>query len=115
MMAAYRPLLKGTGADKMRSSSCGRCKTQMPGKPIEGRVMRFLRLRFTVRRMMVGVAVIALALGWNVWAGRMDRQSIAFDKRAEAYMEITFHIGSGMLDESGQWVDIDEDARVRDA
>jgi hypothetical protein len=65
--------------------------------------------------MMAAVGIIALALGWNVWARRMMQQSIAHNERAEAYAQITFHSGSAILDESGQWVEKDKATRVRDA
>jgi hypothetical protein len=39
------------------------------------------RVRFTVRRMMVAVAVVALALSGGVWAARMMALSKAYEAR----------------------------------
>jgi hypothetical protein len=43
------------------------------------------RVRFTVRRMIVGIAVIALALSGIVWVGKMRLLSVAYHQRAEAF------------------------------
>lgn len=47
--------------------------------------MRMPRVRFTVRRMMVPVAVVALALGMCIWDHRMRRVSVAYELRGLSY------------------------------
>ena len=70
--------------------------------------MRQLRLRIKVRQLIVALGVIALVLA-------MRRQSALYHRRAEAYAWITFHHGSAVLDEDGQFVDRDPVTWVRDA
>ncbi len=69
--------------------------------------MRRPRLQISVRRLIIAVGIIALAIA-------MRRQSDAFHQRAEAYAWIAFHHGSSVL-ENGRWVDSDPATRVRDA
>jgi hypothetical protein len=51
--------------------------------------MRFHRLRFTVRRMMVVVAIVAIALGGGLWGSKMIRLSrgYALDAQMNAGFE----------------------------
>lgn len=50
--------------------------------------MRLPRVRFTVGRMMVVVAVVALASGGVAWQGRMRRLSAEYEWRYLEYAEI---------------------------
>jgi hypothetical protein len=47
--------------------------------------MKLPRVRFTVRRMMVLVAVAGLTSGAMVWHGRMKRLSALYEMRASKY------------------------------
>jgi hypothetical protein len=47
--------------------------------------MRLPRVRFTMRRLMVWVAVVALALGGVLWAARLRRRSAYYVYVAQAY------------------------------
>jgi hypothetical protein len=77
---------------------------------------RLPRVRLTIQRAMAGIAVIAVALGVEVgWISKMRRQSAAYDQRAEAYAEITVHMGHAVLDGDGHFVERDPVVRVRDA
>ena len=56
--------------------------------------MRLPRVRFTVRRMMVAVAVVALSLGGWLWLGEMRRRSAYYSALADAYaLEAENHTG----------------------
>jgi hypothetical protein len=46
------------------------------------------RVRFTVRRMMIAVAVVALALGVGLWGVRVRRLSRDYSLRAQMYATI---------------------------
>jgi hypothetical protein len=47
--------------------------------------MRIPRVRFTVRRMMIAVAIVALALSFFVWNRRMARLSMEYDMQSLTY------------------------------
>jgi hypothetical protein len=55
----------------------------MSGKTWQECAMRWPRLRFTVRRMMVAIAVVAIYLGWSRW---MERRSERFRALWIAYI-----------------------------
>jgi hypothetical protein len=77
---------------------------------------RLPRVRLTIRRATAGIAIIAVALGVEVgWISKMRRLSAAYHQRAEAYAEITFHMGSLVMDRDGRLVDRDPVVRARDA
>jgi hypothetical protein len=57
--------------------------------------MKLCRVRFTVQRMMVWVATIALALGGIVWVGKMISLSAAYNRRAAGYHRLTGGVFSG--------------------
>lgn len=86
----------------------------MIGSDAESHVMRTSRFHFSVRRMMVGVGIVALLLGGLVFIGRMRQRSAAYHRRAQAYAWIAFHMGSGILVD-GEWVERDPVVRARDS
>jgi hypothetical protein len=67
------------------------------------------RFRFTVRRLMVAVAVVALILGLL----RLRPQSIAYHQQAEDYAWVTFHPDS-MIILDGQFASRNPATRIRD-
>ncbi len=60
--------------------------------------MRFPRVRFTVRRMMVAVAIAAILLGLYGWVVRLRRMSVEFlaEARRHADMEKMLRTISGV-------------------
>jgi hypothetical protein len=77
---------------------------------------RLPRVRLTIRQSMAGVAIIAVALGVEAgWISKIRQRSAAYHQRAEAYAEITFHIGTSVMDQDGQLVERNPVVRVRDA
>jgi hypothetical protein len=49
--------------------------------------MRMPRFQFTVRRVMIGIAVVACSLGGFVWSVRMKRLSAIYHQRAADYLD----------------------------
>jgi hypothetical protein len=47
--------------------------------------MRLSRVRFTLRTMVIAVAVIALTMGAALWHARMSHLSALYEMRASAY------------------------------
>ena len=81
--------------------------------------MRIPRVRFTVRRQMVAVAVVGLFMGASLWVVEMRTRSAAYRKRAleQLGMMTSAAAGSGTLTRDGRPVSIydNENDWLRDA
>ena len=68
--------------------------------------MKLPRVRFTVRRMMVAVAIVALSLGAIRWVVEMRHRSAAYQRRALEYA-VSIRCSTGILVRmpDGRWVD----------
>ncbi len=75
------------------------------------------RVRFTVRRLMVAVAVFAISFGAMTWVARMRALSATYRQRAANFSWLTARIGSIVMMPDGRWVNRyeDENDRLRDA
>jgi hypothetical protein len=79
--------------------------------------MRIPRPRFTVRRMMVGLVVIAPSLRSILWVVEMRTKSVAYESRAQSFAWMTAHAGSGTFTSDGRFINIweDENTWLQDA
>jgi hypothetical protein len=79
--------------------------------------MRWTRPRFTVRGLMIAVAILAVAFGAISWVARMRERSSAYRRRASEYWALTLRMGSLVRTADGRWVDRyeDENDRIMDA
>ena len=79
--------------------------------------MRWPRPRFTVRRLMVAIAILALVFGAISWVGEMCARSAAYRRRAFGFSMLTMRRGSLIETPDGRWVDRynDENDLLRDA
>ena len=66
--------------------------------------MRLPRVRFTVRRLMVAVAVFAVGFGGVAWVASMRALSAAYERRAEEFQLLTARMGSMVTTPDGRWV-----------
>jgi hypothetical protein len=66
--------------------------------------MRLPRLRFTVRRLMIAVAIVALLMGGSLWIVQMRTRSASYRQRAFEFAVMTARSGSGILTKDGRWV-----------
>ena len=62
------------------------------------------RVRFTVRRLMAAVAILALSLWAILWVVEMRTRSIAYERRALEFGLMTARMGSGLVTSDGRWV-----------
>jgi hypothetical protein len=62
------------------------------------------RPRFTVRRLMVVIAILALAFGAISWVGEMRARSADFRRRAFGFEMSTMRSGSLVQAPDGRWV-----------
>ncbi len=69
--------------------------------------------RYTVRRLMVAVAILALSLRAILWLVEMRTRSAAYQRRAWEIGLMTARSGSGILTSDGRWVGIGEDENTR--
>jgi hypothetical protein len=76
--------------------------------PEEARAMKWPRLRFTVRRLMIAVAILALSIRTITWVGEMRTRSAEYEKRASKFGWMTSHAGSGGTWSNRGWVGIGE-------
>jgi hypothetical protein len=67
--------------------------------------MRWLRPRFTVRGLMITVAILAIAFGAISWVARMRDRSSAYRQRAVEFLQRTARIRTMVLTADGRWVD----------
>jgi hypothetical protein len=68
------------------------------------------RFQFTVRRVMIGIAVVACSLGGFVWSVRMKRLSAIYHQRAADYLssaETYRQLAEGEVDGSGWYTETD--------
>jgi hypothetical protein len=66
--------------------------------------MRWPRPRFTVRRLMIAIAILALGLGTGSWVARMRARSAAYWQRAVYFNVHTCMDGSSVKTTDGRWV-----------
>jgi hypothetical protein len=66
--------------------------------------MRWPRPRFTVRRLMVAIAILALVFGAISWVGEMRARSAAYRRRAFEFSMMTMRAGSLVHTPDGRWV-----------
>jgi hypothetical protein len=52
---------------------------------MEGQVMRLPRVRFTMRRMMIAVAVVGLLIGWGI---ESERRRVRFERLWRRYYKL---------------------------
>jgi hypothetical protein len=78
--------------------------------------MRRPRLRFTVRRLMIAVAILALSIRSITWVVELRTRSGTYARRAEEYARSTGRAGSWTTTQDGRVVDLyeDENSRLRD-
>jgi hypothetical protein len=79
--------------------------------------MNVPRVRFTVRRLMVAVAVAAIGFGSIAWVIRMRTLSADYRRRAKEFERLTFRIGSTVKTPDGRLVNPhdDENNQLRNA
>ena len=66
--------------------------------------MRLPLVRFTVRRMMVGVAITAALMGVSRWIVEMRTRSAEYKRRAWDFSWMTARSGSLIRTRDGRWV-----------
>lgn len=76
--------------------------------------MRWPRPRFTVRRLMITIAILAIGLGAIKWVVAMRVRSAAYQRWAYEFMLTTVRHGSAVRTADGRWVNIHENDRLRD-
>ena len=64
--------------------------------------MRMPRVRFTVRRLMIAVAVIAVALGVGLEAARLKRNCDRFESKANEHASWEVHV-PGLRKKAAEW------------
>jgi hypothetical protein len=62
------------------------------------------RPRFTLRRMMIGLAIVALPLRAIFWVAEMRTKSLAYERRAESFAWITARSGSVTFTSDGRFI-----------
>jgi hypothetical protein len=67
--------------------------------------MRWPRPRFTVRRLMIAVAILAIGFGAIKWVAEMRARSSAYRRRAIEFERRTFRRESLVRTADGRWVD----------
>ncbi len=75
--------------------------------------MRRPLFRFTTRRLMIAVAVIATIFGAVSWVGKMRVRSAAYRQRAVGFEWMTAHARSGYFTPGGRYLDRWDDENVR--
>jgi hypothetical protein len=75
--------------------------------------MRMPRFRFSMRRMMVAVVTLALALAAIRWVAEMKTRSADSRRRARDFGAMSIHYGSGIITSDGGWVGMGEDENTR--
>ena len=56
--------------------------------------MRWPRPRFTVRRLMIGMAILAIGFGAISWVARMRARSAVYAQRAQEFVGKMLLVGS---------------------
>jgi type II secretory pathway pseudopilin PulG len=79
--------------------------------------VRLPRVRITIRRMMVAVAIVGLLMGTGRWVVVMRTRSAAYDRRAQEFGMMTARGGSAVLTADGRLISINDDENdwLRDA
>jgi hypothetical protein len=79
--------------------------------------MKRPRLRFTMRRLMIAVAIIALSMGAARWVVVMRARSIAHYQRANDFARMMARAGSSTHTADGRVIDLydNENYRIIDA
>jgi hypothetical protein len=67
--------------------------------------MRWPRPRFTVRRLMIAVAILAIGFGAIKWVAEMRARSSDYRRRAIEFERRTLRRGSLVRTDDGRWVD----------
>jgi hypothetical protein len=67
--------------------------------------MKRPRLRFTMRRLMVAVAIIAVLIGAGRWVVEMRTRSIAHSRRAREFASMIAGAISETQTTEGRWID----------
>ena len=62
------------------------------------------RLRFTVRSLMIVVAIVGLLLGASLWVLEMRTRSAAYRRRAGEFGDMTYRAGSSVWTKEGRMV-----------
>jgi hypothetical protein len=75
--------------------------------------MKLPRVRFTVRRLMIVVAVLAVGFGAIKWVAEMRARSADYRRRAFEFVLLALRRGSMVHTDDGRWVDRYEDENVR--
>jgi hypothetical protein len=66
--------------------------------------MKWPRPRFTVRRVMVAVAILAVLIRSTLWFVEMRTWSVEYNRRAFEFGLMTYKMSSGRLTSDGRWV-----------
>jgi hypothetical protein len=66
--------------------------------------VRWPRPRFTVRRLMVAIAILALVFGAIAWVAEMRARSAAYRRRAFEFSGATMRRGTADYTPDGRWV-----------
>jgi hypothetical protein len=66
--------------------------------------MKWPRPRFTVRRLMIAVAIFAVSLGAVRWVAEMRTRSADYQRRAEEFAASTARLSSGVFTKDGRLV-----------
>ena len=75
--------------------------------------MKRPRLRFTVRRLMIAVAILAVSIRAISWVVEMRTRSASYDRRAFEFAWRTGHSGSGIITKDGRLVGLGENENTR--
>jgi hypothetical protein len=75
--------------------------------------MKRPRLRFTVRRLMIAVAILALSIRAITWVGEMRTRSANYAERASRFGDMTGRSGSAIIRSDGVRVSIHDDENTR--
>jgi hypothetical protein len=79
----------------------------------EAEAMILPRVRFTVRRMMIAVAVLAIGCGATRWMAEMRARSAAHRQRASEFYGFMFRVGSFSRTADGRSVDLSDNENKR--
>jgi hypothetical protein len=79
--------------------------------------VRWPRPRFTARRLIVAIAILALVFGAIAWVAEMRARSAAHRRRAIGFSMSTMRRGRVVYTPDGRWVDSydNENDLLRDA
>ncbi len=90
----------------------------MPGKGPTPMHLSRIRPRFTVRSLMIAVAIAGLLMGASLWVVEMRTRSLAYRSRAYDFLGMSaLWLGKGGVTKDGRWVNLydDENRYLRNA